>query len=118
MASTEAASLQLIESYGTSGFMVSGTLHARSILVFPERTLEWTGEITEAGLAEVVGHGMIDILLLGCGRRMALVPPVLRQSLRTAGIVIDAMDTGAACRTYNLLLGEERRVAAALIKLA
>ena len=46
---------------------------------------------------------------------MRFVPPALRNALRTAGIVIDAMDTGAACRTYNVLMSEDRRVAAALI---
>jgi uncharacterized protein len=45
------------------------------------------------------------------------VPSALRQGLRAGGIVVDAMDTGAACRTYNVLLAEERRVAAALIAL-
>jgi uncharacterized protein len=46
---------------------------------------------------------------------MQLVPPALRQALRAQGVVIDAMDTGAACRTYNVLLAEDRRVAAALL---
>ena len=46
---------------------------------------------------------------------MQLVPPALRPALREAGIVVDAMDTGAACRTYNVLLAEDRRVAAALL---
>jgi uncharacterized protein len=57
----------------------------------------------------------VDLLLIGCGRRMALVPPALRQTVRDGGVVIDSMDTGAACRTYNVLLAEDRRVAAALI---
>lgn len=108
---------QLIEGYGTTGFRVSGVLHARSILIFPERTMEWSAEVSEAGLAAVAAHGGIDILLLGCGRSIVLVPQPLRQKLRTSGIIIDAMDTGAACRTYNLLLAEDRRVAAALVKL-
>ena len=57
----------------------------------------------------------IELLLLGCGRRMAPPPSGLRQALRQAGIVLEVMDTGAACRTYNVLLSEERRVAAALL---
>jgi uncharacterized protein len=53
--------------------------------------------------------------LLGLGRRMGLVASDLRAALKASGIVIEAMDTGAACRTFNVLLGEERRVAAALL---
>ena len=61
-------------------------------------------------------HGAgVELLLLGCGARMQQVPGPLRQALRDAGIVVEPMDTGAAARTYNILLGENRRVAAALI---
>ena len=58
-----------------------------------------------------------DILLLGCGQRMQLPTERVRAKLRGHGIVIDPMDTGAACRTFNVLLTEGRRVAAALIVL-
>ena len=57
----------------------------------------------------------VDILLLGCGPKMTLVPTDLRRALRSEGMVVEPMDTGAACRTFNILLAEERRVAAALI---
>lgn len=57
----------------------------------------------------------VKVLLVGCGRRMTLLAPDLRKALRDAGLVVDVMDTGAACRTYNVLLGEKRPVAAALI---
>ena len=116
------AGRQVIEGYSASGFRVSGTLHARSILVFVDRTESWPvaslGEVTLDRFAPVIARGDVEILLLGCGRRMGMVPPALRQGLRAHGIVVDAMDTGAACRTYNVLLAEERHVAAALIKLA
>ncbi|HZS83979.1 MAG TPA: Mth938-like domain-containing protein [Stellaceae bacterium] len=116
------AGRQVIESYGTTGFRVSGASYPGSILVFSERTLEWPvtslAEAEFARFAPVLERGGIEILLLGCGRRMGLVPPELRRALRSGGIVLDAMDTGAACRTYNVLLAEERRVAAALIKIA
>ena len=116
------AGRQVIESYGASGFRVSGAAYAGSILVFADHTLDWpVAEIGEASFerfAPIIEHGGIEILLLGCGRRMALVPAALRRALRAGGIVTDAMDTGAACRTYNVLLAEERRVAAALIRLS
>ena len=112
---------QVVESYGATGFRVSGNTFPGSILVFPERTLDWAvvrlAEATAESFAPVVERGGIEILLLGCGRRMAPVPFELRRALRTHGIVMDAMDTGAACRTYNVLLAEERRVAAALIRI-
>ncbi len=110
---------QVIESYGSSGFRVTGVAYRSSILVFPDETVSWAvtdmADVTFDALRPVVERGGVEILLLGCGARMAPPPIALRQALRAAGIVVDAMDTGAACRTYNVLLAEERRVAAALL---
>jgi uncharacterized protein len=90
------------------------------VLILPDRTIEWPvgalAELTEASLAEVARHGEIDILILGTGARMGPVPGALRVALKQSGVVIEPMDTGAACRTYNVLIAEDRRVAAALIK--
>ena len=107
---------QVIESYGPSGFRVSGETYRGSILVFPDRTVTWAGAaMTEAALAPVVEHGGIELLLLGLGARMAPVAAALRIALKAHGIAVEAMDTGAACRTYNVLLAEDRHVAAALL---
>ena len=57
----------------------------------------------------------IELLLIGCGARFAMVGPDVRRALKKEQISIESMDTGAACRTYNVLLGEDRRVGAALI---
>ena len=115
------ADRQVIDSYGPSGFHVSGTAYEGAILVFPDATEPWPvrtlAEVTAASLAPVTARGTVEILLLGTGQRMQPVPPPLRRALREAGIVVDAMDTGAACRTYNVLLAEDRRVAAALLPL-
>ncbi|HVM79582.1 MAG TPA: Mth938-like domain-containing protein [Stellaceae bacterium] len=115
------AGRQVIESYGAGGFRVTGVLHRGSILVFPDATLTWAArdlaEVTMETLGPVAARGGIEILLLGCGERMRPVAPELRRELRAAGIVVDAMDTGAACRTYNVLMAEDRRVAAALLAL-
>jgi uncharacterized protein len=112
---------QVIEGYAAGGFRVSGALYAGSVLVFVDRTELWpVSTLAEATLERfqpVIARGDIEILLLGCGARMGMVPSALRQGLRAGGIVVDAMDTGAACRTYDVLLAEERRVAAALIAL-
>jgi uncharacterized protein len=111
---------QLIQSYGDGRFRISGKVFEGSVLVFPQVSVAWPvaaiAELTAESLAPVAAYEpRIAILLIGCGSRMALLPPALRQSLRAAGIVADTMDTGAACRTYNVLMSEERRVAAALI---
>jgi uncharacterized protein len=72
-------------------------------------------DVTLNTLAPVIEHGGVQILLLGLGRSASAVPAALRTALRAAGIALEAMDTGAACRTYNVLVAEDRRVAAALI---
>jgi len=110
---------QIIESYGPRGFRVTGVSYARSILVFPDATLDWQvfgiDDVTPDALRPVVERGGTEILLLGCGIRMRPVPADLRLALKAAGIGLEPMDTGAACRTYNVLLAEDRRVAAALL---
>ena len=111
---------QVIESYGEGRFRISGQVHQGSVIVFPERTLSWPvadfAELKPESLEAVAeARKSVDVLLLGCGARMQLVPRLLREKLRVAGIVIEPMDTGAACRTFNVLMSEERQVAAALI---
>jgi len=107
---------QVIERYGPSGFRVSGAIFLGPVLVFPDRTIEWADAVVSvAGLAPVVEHGEVELLLLGLGRRMVPIAPQLRAELKARGVAVEAMDTGAACRTYNLLIGEDRRVAAALL---
>ncbi len=115
------AGRRLIESYGGGRFRVSGEVHDGALLVLAERCVAWpvtvAGDITLESLAPLWrdGPGAVDLLLLGGGTRPWLVPPALRAGLKAQGIVVEAMDTGAACRTYNVLLTEERRVAAALL---
>jgi len=113
---------QIIESYGDGRFRVTGAVHQGSVLVFPDRTVAWpvaeSTALTEDSLASVAAAGdagTIDLLLIGCGPRMAMIPQKLRTALRAHGIVIEPMDTGAAARTYNVLAAEGRKVAAALI---
>ncbi|HEX6442481.1 MAG TPA: Mth938-like domain-containing protein [Stellaceae bacterium] len=107
---------QVIERYAANGFRVSGAVYQGAVLVFPDLTLAWAGAaLTAESLAPVIEHGGVEILLLGMGRRMAPIAATLRSAFKANGIAIEAMDTGAACRTYNLLLAEERRVAAALL---
>jgi uncharacterized protein len=110
---------QLIQAYREGGFTIAGARHEGSVLVLPDRTLPWDiGElatVTLESLAPILEAGQVEILILGCGAGFALAPAELRQALRTHGIVTESMDTRAACRTFNVLLAEDRRVAAALI---
>ena len=113
-----AAGRQQIERYSAGGFRVSGVVYAGPVLVFPDQTIAWdAAAVSLDGLAPVVAHGGIELVLIGLGRRGAPVAPALRAALKAKGIGIEAMDTGAACRTYNLLLAEDRLVAAALLPL-
>ncbi|HEX4151057.1 MAG TPA: Mth938-like domain-containing protein [Steroidobacteraceae bacterium] len=113
------AGRQIIERYAPSGFRVSGAIYHGPVLVFPDLTVAWDAasarDVTWETLAPVIEHGGVQILLLGLGRSTSAVPVALRTALRTAGIALETMDTGAACRTYNVLVAEDRRVAAALI---
>ena len=113
---------QIVESYGEGRFRVTGQVYESPILVFPERTLTWPViRFADASLENLVPvlaagrEGNVELLLFGQGPQMQLVPPALRQGLRAAGVVVEPMDTGAACRTYNVLMAEGRRIAAALI---
>jgi uncharacterized protein len=111
---------QMIESYGDGRFKISGTVYEGSVLVLPDRTLAWPiaslSEINADSLAAVLdARATIELLLFGCGTRMVQIPRFMRQLLGQAGLAVEPMDTGAACRTYNVLAAEERRVAAALI---
>jgi uncharacterized protein len=113
------AGRQIIERYAASGFRVSGVIYHGPILVFPDLTVAWdaasASDVTRETLAPVIERGGVEILLLGLGRSTSAISAALRTALRTAGIALEAMDTGAACRTYNVLVAEDRRVAAALI---
>ncbi|MFP6772123.1 MAG: Mth938-like domain-containing protein [Alphaproteobacteria bacterium] len=118
-----AANRQLIQGYGDGGFRISGQRHMGSILVLPHLTMPWPlDEITNLSLEDLApirdASEPVDVLLLGCGRTGALIAPKLRAAVREWGVVIEAMDTGAACRTYNVLLSEDRDVAAALIAIS
>ena len=108
-----------VTAYGDGGFRIAGERIAGSVIVFPARAIPWpVAAVAEVGLesfAPVVAAGGVEILLLGCGRAAVPVGRDLAAALRRHGIAIDAMTTGAACRSFNLLVAEERAVAAALI---
>ncbi len=111
---------QVIEAYGGGGFRVSGTSYRGSVLVLPEITLSWPvldlADLTFESFQELFLQDFsAEILLLGCGPSLGLMTADLRAAVRAQGPVIEPMDTGAACRTFNVLMMEGRSVAAALI---
>lgn len=114
--------LQIINGYAPGTFHVSGVDYHGPVLVIPNRTLRWDvtslADATVDSLQAVIeASPKVELLIVGCGRSIRPVPPTLRAGLRQHGIVVEPMDTGAACRQYAVLLGENRRVAAALLPL-
>lgn len=111
---------QVIVSYGPDRFNINNAHYQGSVIVLPDAVFQWeVTAITEMTLdsldAVLNAEPSVEILLIGCGSRMELVPSDFKQALKDRGVGVDQMDTGAACRTYNILLSEGRRVAAALI---
>jgi uncharacterized protein len=108
----------LFTGYGPGYVTVNGARRQVSTVVLSDRVLDW--EIAEfSALTQDVFATLaalpVEILLLGTGATLRFPHPRLTQPLRDAGIGLEVMDTSAACRTYNILLGEDRRVAAAVL---
>jgi len=109
-----------IDAYGNGGFRFADMSHRGSLLALPSGFCAWPvdsmAELTEEALDPIFAEGgALELLLFGTGRDIAALPGAFRERFRTAGIGLDVMQTGAAARTYNILLAENRRVGAALI---
>jgi uncharacterized protein len=109
-----------IDAYGNGGFRFADMSHRGSILCLPSGIYAWNitdaSQLTLDAFGSVLAEGgEIEILLCGMGREISLIKPDWRQAFREHAISADAMTTGAAVRTYNVLLSEGRAVAAALI---
>ncbi|MGI9411634.1 MAG: Mth938-like domain-containing protein [Hyphomicrobiaceae bacterium] len=109
-----------IDAYGNGGFRFAEMSHRGSILCLPSRIQAWDvdvdGAVTLADLTPVLGELRAPtFLILGTGSKQIFPTPEIREAFAVAGLALDAMSTGAACRTYNVLLGEGRPVAAALV---
>ena len=112
-----------LEGYGSGGFRFGGMSHRGSLLALPSGIHAWSvttaDDITEATLGAVLAEaGALDMLLLGTGERLVVPPEPLRWRFREVGVRLDPMATQAAAQTYNILLAEGRRVAAALVAVA
>lgn len=114
--------VQYIRSYGPGRFMISDREWQSPVLVTAAATYPWNvtraEDLSLDTLAPLLEAAVpTEILVLGCGARAMFVPPDLRAALKAAGMGLEVVDTGSACRIYNVLLAESRRVAAALIPL-
>ncbi|MFA6267917.1 MAG: MTH938/NDUFAF3 family protein [Pseudolabrys sp.] len=109
-----------IEAYGNGGFRFGGLSHRGSLLFFPDGVWAWPvasiTDVSEQTLAQAFARGeTLDVFLIGAGRDPALLPQRLRAMFHDLSISVDVMTTGAAVRTYNVLLAENRRAGAGLI---
>lgn len=109
-----------IDAYGNGGFRFADMSHRGSMLCLPSGMHAWdvasARDISLDNLAPVFAAAdEIDVLLVGLGKDIAGFDPVIRAALRERKIIVEAVATGGAVRTYNILLGEKRAVAAALI---
>ena len=116
------AQVQVIRSYGPGHFQISDRDWREPVLVTPTATTSWPVTRAEELSTDNVGaaragEAPAEILVLGCGSRSVFVPPAVRAALKDIGLSLEVVDTGSACRIYNVLLAEGRRVAAALIPL-
>ncbi len=109
----------VVEGYGVGMFKVAGGSVRGSMLIHRSRFEPWpvpaVADLAAGRPALLELAGAVDLLLVGTGRSLAPVDRTLRQELRAAGIGVEVMTTPAACRTYNVLVAEDRRVAAALV---
>jgi uncharacterized protein len=112
-----------IESYGNGGFRFGGMSHRGSILCLPDGIWAWPvssfDDLSTDAMAAVIERAdKIDFFMLGTGRDPMAMPAVLRRTFSECGLNAETMTTGAAIRIYNIMIGENRRVAAGLIAVA
>ena len=107
-----------VEGYGPGGFRIAGEWRAGSLLLTPWGVRPMEGAPSPESLAAIIAaEDPPDVLLVGMGADIAPLPRALRLVLEERGIGYEVMSTPSACRTYNVLLTEARRVAAALVAL-
>jgi uncharacterized protein len=98
----------VIQHYGPQGFKISGNIYSHHVIVLPDRVLPWDGTSFDALLAI---KDDIDVVILGTGKTVKHP----KKETKPQGLHFDVMDTGAACRAYNALMADGRRIAAALV---
>jgi uncharacterized protein len=120
--SPDPAQVQVIRTYCPGQLQISDRDWRGPVLVTPTATMPWpvarAEELSTDNVAAArAGAAPAELLVVGCGSRSVFVPPSVRAALKDIGLALEVVDTGSACRIYNVLLAEGRRVAAALIPL-
>jgi len=114
--------VNIIQGYGPGRFRIGQHVHEYSLLVSAEHVSRWNipdiSSITAESLAAFLNHTPpLEVILFGTGLSITPIPQSIRDLLKQKKIGVDVMDTGAACRTYHVLLAEKRRVGVALLVL-
>lgn len=102
-----------VDGYGPGFFRIGGNLVEGAVIAGPTGTAGWGGLDDGDALAALAGK--VDVLFIGTGAETAHIPPALRRRLEEAGMGVETMSSPAACRSYNVLLSEGRRVALAVL---
>lgn len=105
--------VQPIDGYGPGFFRIGGTAYNGALVITATGVASWQGYDDKAPLLDLAGQ--IDVLLIGTGPEISHIPPALRASLEEAGLGAEVMNSPAACRTYNVLIAEGRRIGAAVL---
>jgi uncharacterized protein len=112
------AGLQLCSGYGAGFIAVNDVRYEASLVVTPEAVTEWKGggvdTLTAADFGAIADHAP-EIVIFGTGRKQRFPRPELMRALAAAGVGLEVMDSGAACRTYNILASEGRKVVAVIL---
>ena len=105
-----------VDSYGPGGFRIDDEWHSGSLVMWPGGRHGFNAPVDMEVLALLVAEAAgIDVVLIGQGGEIAPLPAPLRAALEEAGLGVEIMSTASACRTYNMLLAEDRRVAVVLV---
>lgn len=112
---------KIIQSYTDNQFRISGEYYESAVIVFENRVIPWNTNKDIDNLTFEDFEPLLackddaDVVLFGTGEKLSFLKPELKRSLKKEGLHLEMMDTGAAARTYNVLMAEGRRVAAALL---
>lgn len=105
-----------VDGFGAGGFRIDGVWHGGSVILSPGGLHRFEGPVDLESLGPVIARAAeLDVVLIGQGAEIAPLAEPLRDALAAAGIGVEIMSTASACRTYNVLLAEDRRVAAVLV---
>jgi len=112
---------KIVQSYTGGKFRISGEVHEGAVLVTQDNVKPWDAsapvkDLTEADFDALIAmRDEFDVVLMGTGNTLTFLDPRLRAALKAKGLHVEVMDSGAACRTYNVLMAEGRRVVAAML---